>query len=424
MRTGSGIERRMTVSTRKEDAMGRSVPSSSKPALEGGTPTRTEFLVFGKPRIGEEEIQEVAAALRSGWIGTGPRVQKFEREFLSYTGGSHAVAVSSCTAALHLSLLAAGVASGFEVVVPAMTFVATANAVLHAGGTPVFADCDRGTFNVTAASIAAVITPRTRAVVPVHFAGHPCPMDAILGVTADARIRIVEDCAHCIEGTIGGRHAGTFGDFGAFSFYPTKNVTSIEGGMIVTGDAEAAERMRISRLHGLSRDAWKRFGGEGYRHYQAETLGYKYNMTDVQAAVGIHQLHRVARNLELRERIWRRYDEAFRPLPAALPAPPGNGVRHARHLYTLLLDLDRLRVPRDTVLEAIQMEGIGVGVHYIAVPLHPYYRDRFGFREGMFPNAEYVSARTLSVPLTPYLDDQDVEDVIMAVTKVLLYYSR
>ncbi|HEX2720890.1 MAG TPA: DegT/DnrJ/EryC1/StrS aminotransferase family protein [Candidatus Deferrimicrobium sp.] len=404
--------------------MGRSVPSSSKPALEGGTPTRTEFLVFGKPRIGEEEIQEVAAALRSGWIGTGPRVQKFEREFLSYTGGSHAVAVSSCTAALHLSLLAAGVASGSEVVVPAMTFVATANAVLHAGGTPVFADCDRGTFNVTAASIAAAITPRTRAVVPVHFAGHPCPMDAILGVTADARIRIVEDCAHCIEGTIGGRHAGTFGDFGAFSFYPTKNVTSIEGGMIVTGDAEAAERMRISRLHGLSRDAWKRFGGEGYRHYQAETLGYKYNMTDVQAAVGIHQLHRVARNLELREGIWRRYDEAFRPLPAALPAPPGNGVRHARHLYTLLLDLDRLRVPRDTVLEAIQMEGIGVGVHYIAVPLHPYYRDRFGFREGMFPNAEYVSARTLSVPLTPYLDDQDVEDVIMAVTKVLLYYSR
>jgi len=380
--------------------------------------------VFGKPRIGEEEIQEVAEALRSGWIGTGPRVQQFEQEFQSYVGGSHSVAVSSCTAALHLSLLAAGVAPGDEVVVPAMTFVATANAVLHAGGTPVFADCDPGTFNVTAASVAAAITPRTRAVVPVHFAGLPCPMDGILGVTGNAQIRVVEDCAHCIEGTIGGRHAGTLGDFGAFSFYPTKNVTSIEGGMIVTGDAKAAERMRISRLHGLSRDAWKRFGGEGYRHYQAETLGYKYNMTDIQAAVGIHQLHRVPRNLELRERIWRRYDEAFRPLPAALPAPPGNGVRHARHLYTLLLDLERLRVPRDTVLEAIQKEGIGVGVHYIAVPLHPYFRDRFGFREGMFPNAEYVSARTLSVPLTPYLDDLDVEDVIMAVTKVLLYYSR
>jgi len=404
--------------------MGRSVPSSSKPALEGGTPTRTEFLVFGKPRIGEEEIREVAAALRSGWIGTGPRVQKFEQEFQSYVGGSHAVAVSSCTAALHLSLLATGVAPGDEVVVPAMTFVATASAVLHAGGTPVFADCDRGTFNVTAASVAAAISPRTRAVVPVHFAGLPCPMEAILGVTGDAQIRVVEDCAHCIEGTIGGRHAGTFGDFGAFSFYPTKNVTSIEGGMIVTGDAEAAERMRISRLHGLSRDAWKRFGGEGYLHYQAEALGFKYNMTDVQAAVGIHQLRRVARNLELRERIWRRYDEAFRSLPAALPASPGTGVRHARHLYTLLLDLDRLRVPRDTVLEAVQKEGIGVGVHYIAVPLHPYYRDRFGLREGMFPNAEYVSARTLSVPLTPYLDEQDVEDVITAVTKVLLYYSR
>jgi dTDP-4-amino-4,6-dideoxygalactose transaminase len=404
--------------------MGRSASSSSKPALEGGTPTRTEFLVFGKPRIGEEEIREVAAALRSGWIGTGPRVQKFEQEFLSYIGGGHAVAVSSCTAALHLSLLETGVAPGDEVMVPAMTFVATANAVLHAGATPVFADCDRGTFNVTAESVAAAITPRTRAVVPVHFAGHPCPMDGILGVTGDAQIRVVEDCAHCIEGTIDGRHAGTFGDFGAFSFYPTKNVTSIEGGMVITGNEEAAERMRVSRLHGLSRDAWKRFGGEGYRHYQAETLGYKYNMTDVQAAVGIHQLHRVDRNLELRERIWRRYDEAFRSLPVTLPASPGSGVRHARHLYTLLLDVERLRVSRDAVLEAIQKEGIGVGVHYIAVPLHPYYRDRFGFREGMFPNAEYVSARTLSIPLTPYLGDQDVEDVITAVTKVLLYYSR
>jgi len=413
-----------SVPTDKEDVMGRSTSSSSIPALEGGTPTRTEFLVFGKPRIGEEEIREVAAALRSGWIGTGPRVQTFEQEFLAYVGGSYSVAVSSCTAALHLSLLAAGVASGDEVVVPAMTFVATANAVLHAGGTPVFADCDRGTFNVTAESVAAAITPRTRAVVPVHFAGLPCPMDAILGVTGGARIRVVEDCAHCIEGTIGGRHAGTFGDFGAFSFYPTKNVTSIEGGMVVTGNAEAAERMRISRLHGLSRDAWKRVGGEGYHHYQAETIGYKYNMTDVQAAVGIHQLRRVGENLGARERIWRRYDEAFRSLPIALPVPPGNGVRHARHLYTFLLDLDRLRVPRDTVLEAIQKEGVGVGVHYIAVPLHPYYRDRFGFQEGMFPNAEYVSARTLSVPLTPYLDDQDVEDVITAVTKVLRFYSH
>lgn len=393
------------------------------PALEGGDPVRTEFLVYGQPRISEEEIQAVAETLRSGWIGTGPRVQEFEQAFREYVGGAEAVAVSSCTAALHLSLLESGVEPGDEVIVPAMTFCATANAVLHAGAVPVFVDCDPETFNITPEGVRKAISNRTRAILPVHFAGYPCDMAGLLEVARGANLTVVEDCAHCIEGTIDGRHAGTFGRFGAFSFYPTKNVTTIEGGMVTTWDREAAERIRTARLHGLSRDAWKRFGLEGYRHYQATVLGYKYNMTDVQASIGLHQLRKIDDNLATREAIWRRYDEAFRSLPVILPPAPAEGVRHSRHLYTLLVDTDRVRVSRDRILEAIQREGVGVGVHYIAVPLHLYYQERFGIPKGVYPNAERISERTLSIPLTPYLRENDITDVIAAVTKVLAYYS-
>lgn len=398
--------------------------SSPVPAMEGGDPVRTELLVFGQPRIGEEEIQAVVETLRSGWIGTGPRVQEFEQAFREYTGAAEAVAVSSCTAALHLSLLESGVGPGDEVIVPAMTFCATAEAVLHAGAVPVFVDCDPDTFNMTPETVAKAVTNRTRAILPVHFAGLPCDMAGLLEVARGANLSIIEDCAHCIEGTIDGKHAGTFGRFGAFSFYPTKNVTTIEGGMVVTWDREAAERIRTARLHGLSRDAWKRFGKEGYRHYQSTLLGYKYNMTDVQASIGIHQLRKVEDRLVVRESIWRTYDEALQSLPVTLPSSPRDGVRHSRHLYTLLVDPDRVRVSRDRILEAIQREGVGVGVHYIAVPLHVYYRERFKIPAKAYPNAERISERTLSLPLTPYLQERDVSDVIAAVTKVLAYYSR
>jgi dTDP-4-amino-4,6-dideoxygalactose transaminase len=398
--------------------------STSIPALEGGEPVRKEFLVFGKPRIDDEEIRAVEETLRSGWIGTGPNVQKFEQEFRSYTGAEEAVAVSSCTAALHLSLLSAGVGPGDEVITTAMTFCTTANAVVHAGAVPVFVDCDPDSFNMSPAAVTKAITPRTRAILPVHFAGLPCDMEGLLQAASEANLPVVEDCAHCIEGTIGGRHVGTFGRFGAFSFYPTKDITTNEGGMVVTWDRDAAENIRTARLHGLSKDAWKRFSDEGYHHHQSIMLGYKYNMTDVQASIGIRQLRRVEEKLNIRETIWRRYDEAFRSLPVTLPVDPPNGVRHARHLYTLLLDRDRIRVPRDCVLEAIQREGIGVGVHYIAVPLHPYFQERFRFPKGAFPHAERISERTISLPLTPYLQSHEVEEVILAVTKVLLYYAR
>jgi dTDP-4-amino-4,6-dideoxygalactose transaminase len=263
------------------------------------------------------------------------------------------------------------------------------------------------------------LTGRTRAAIPVHFAGRGCEIEGIVGVAHQHGLAIIEDCAHAIETLIGGRHAGTFGDFAAFSFYATKNVVTGEGGMVLTRDAERAERIKRLALHGLSADAWKRFSDEGYKHYEVTEPGFKYNMMDLQAALGIHQLARVEQNLLRREAIWRRYDEAFAGLPAFLPAPPEPGSRHARHLYTLLVDLDQAPVTRDELMLGLHRRNIGSGVHYRALHLHPYYRDTFGYRPGDFPDAEWISDRTISLPLSPGMTDDDVEDVVAAVTQVL-----
>jgi len=391
-----------------------------KLAIDGGEPVRADFLVFGSPAIGEEEIAEVVATLRSGWLGTGPRVKRFEEAFREYTGARHAIALNSCTAGMHLALLAAGVGPGDEVVVPALTFAATANVVVHTGATPIFADVDSLTMNLDPRGLESRITPRTKAILPVHFAGRPCDMEAILGLAKRHGIRVVEDAAHAIETVAAGRKVGTIGDATCFSFYVTKNVMTGEGGMVTTGDDEWAERIRVSSLHGLSRDAWKRYSGSGFAHYEVLMPGYKYNMMDLQAAIGIHQLARVDEYASARKRIWAAYDAAFADLPAARPAPVGTGSVHARHLYTLLLDLDRLRVDRDAVMNALKAEGIGTGVHFIALHLHPYYRDRFSLSPSDFPNATEISRRTISLPLSAKLSDRDVNDVIEAVRKVLL----
>lgn len=376
---------------------------------------RESFLVFGSPLIEQPEIDEVVECLRSGWIGSGPRVSRFEEEFREYTGAAHAVALNSCTAALHLAFQAVGVGAGDEVIAPTMTFVATANAVVHAGATPVLVDCDRRTMNVDPDAIEAAITPRTRALVIVHFAGRPCEMDRILAIAKRHDLRLVEDCAHAIETTVGGRHAGTFGDVGCFSFYVTKNVVTGEGGMAIAPSKEVSDRIRMLGLHGMTKDAWRRFSDKGYVHYDVVEIGFKYNMMDIQAAIGIHQLARVERLLERRREIWRRYDEAFGDLPVFLPAPEEPGTRHALHLYTLLLDTDRTAVSRDEFLERMTERKIGTGVHYRAVHLHPVYRERFGYRSGQFPNAEWISDRTVSLPLSAKLTDSDVDDVIEAV---------
>jgi dTDP-4-amino-4,6-dideoxygalactose transaminase len=394
-----------------ERVLPRPVPAAPEP--------RGEYLVFGSPAIEEEDIEEVVATLRSGWIGTGPRAHAFELAFADYVGAPHAVSVNSCTAALHLALLALGLGPGDEVVIPAMTFAATANVVAHTGASPVFADVDTDTLCIDPDDLAARLTPRTRAILPVHFAGRPGEMDAILALAQERELAIVEDCAHAIETMYDGRHAGTFGDFGAFSFYVTKNVVTGEGGMLITPDAAAAARLKTLALHGLDADAWTRFSDRGFRHYEVSEPGYKYNMTDLQAALGLGQLARVEANLLRRREIWARYDEAFADLPVRTPAPEAPGTRHARHLYTLLLDLDRLRIDRDGVLATLHVLGIGTGVHYRAIHLHRYWRARYGLSPGALPGAEWISERTLSLPLSPRLSDDDVADVIDAVRHTL-----
>jgi len=381
--------------------------------------TRTNFLVFGAPLIEEDEIAEVVATLRSGWIGTGPRTAAFEQDFASFIGASQAVGLNSCTAALHLSLIAAGVGPGDEVITTPLTFCATINAIIHSGATPVLADIDPVSMNIDPRRMEAAITPRTKAVLPVHFAGRPCDMDAIMEVTNRIGLKLVEDCAHAIEAEFDGRKMGSFGDFGCFSFYVTKNVTTGEGGMVITRRAEDANRIKVLALHGMSKDAWHRFGDAGYKHYLVEECGFKYNMTDLQAAIGLHQLRRVEKNWEHRRAIWQRYDDAFHGLPIGLPAPLDQRHRHAHHLYTVLVDRERTGVSRDEFLDGMTRQMIGVGVHYLSIPEHPYYQRRFGWRPQDFPEAMRVGRQTVSLPLSPKLNADDVGDVIAAVKSVL-----
>ena len=376
---------------------------------------RERFLTFGAPLIGEAEIDEVVDSLRSGWLGTGPKVARFERDFAAYKGVEQAVAVNSCTAALHLSLLAAGLAPGDEVITTPLTFCATVNAILHAGATPVLADVDPVTFNLDPAAVAARITPRTRAVLPVHFAGRPCDMGALMALAEHHDLRVIEDCAHAIESRYDGRPVGTIGDFGCFSFYVTKNVVTGEGGMILTRRAEDAARLKRLALHGMSQDAWRRFSDSGYRHYQVVECGFKYNMMDLQAAIGLHQLARVEASWQRRRAIWARYQAAFADLPVIRPAEPDPQARHAHHLYTLLIDEGRCGRTRDSFLEYMTAQRIGVGVHYLSLPEHPYYQDRLGWRPEDTPEAMRIGRQTVSLPLSPALTDADVDDVIQAV---------
>jgi len=380
--------------------------------------------VFGAPAIGEEEIAAVVATLRSRWIGTGPRVEQFERNFAAYKGAQYAIAVGSCTAALHLSLLTLNLASADEVIAPSMTFCSTVNAVLHAGAKPVLADCDLWTMNVTAASIARQLTSRTRAIIVVHMCGRPCPMGQILELAGEAGLSVIEDCAHAIEATVDGVAAGLLGDLGCFSFYATKNLTTAEGGMILTKNEDVANRLRRLALHGLSADAYRRFSDSGYRHYVMEEPGFKYNITDLQAAIGLEQLNKIEAHWRRREQIWQQYMSSFQDLPCFLPPSPSQGTRHSYHLFTPLLDLDHLRVSRDQILAALTAENIGVGVHYLPVHSHPYYREVWGWQRGSFPNSEFIGDRTLSLPLAADLDDEAVADVIIAFRRVLKYYRR
>jgi len=392
-----------------------------KIALEGGRPVRSKdnFLIFGAPIIEKPEIDEVVSCFQRRWIGTGPKVQEFENDFAFYKGSTHAIALNSCTAALHLSLLAAGIGPGNEVITSAMTFCATINVIIHCGATPVLVDCDPNTMNILPDEIEKQITSKTKAILPVHFAGRCCDMLVILDIARRYDLLVIEDCAHAIESEYHGQKAGRFGDMGCFSFYVTKNVTTGEGGMVVTDNDRFAEKVKVFGLHGMDKDAWKRFSDDGYKHYQVVHPGFKYNMMDIQAAVGIHQLKRVERYWNHRQTVWKQYNDAFNDLPCTLPAEPEPDTKHAYHLYTPLVDIDRIAKSRDWVLNALTAENIGVGVHYLPLHLHPFYRKTYDWKTGDFPHAEWIGERTLSLPLSAALKNEDVEDVIRAFRKVL-----
>jgi len=378
-----------------------------------------KFLVFGSPLIGEEEKREVLDCLETGWLGTGPKVARFEQDFRAYKQAAFAVAMNSCTAALHLSILAADIGPGDEVITTPLTFCASVNAIMHAGAQPVLADVDPTTFNIDPVRVEAQITKRTKAILPVHFAGRPCDMDGLGMLAKKHGLQLIEDCAHAIETTYKGKHVGTFGEFGCFSFYVTKNVATGEGGMVLTPREDAANRLKILALHGMSKDAWKRFTDEGYKHYQVVECGFKYNMMDIQAALGIHQLRRVEANWRRRQEIWQIYQRAFQDLPLTLPAPPEEGTRHAYHLYTVLVDSERTGVSRDAFMGALTAENVGVGVHYRSIPVQPYYAERFGWKPRDYPNSVSIGEQTVSLPLSAKLTDEDVHDVIQAVRKTL-----
>ena len=382
-------------------------------------PVRDKYLVFGAPRIEEPEIAEVVDSLRSGWLGTGPKVARFEQMFREYVGSDYALAVNSCTAGLHLSLLVADLKPGDEVITTPMTFAATVNTILHVGATPVLVDCDRETQLIDPQKIKEAITPKTRAIVPVHLCGRPCDMDAIGDIARRHDLVVIEDAAHAIETVYKGQKVGNISTLTNFSFYVTKNVVTGEGGMVTTNNPDFADKIKMYGLHGLSRDAWKRFSDDGYKHYQVIYPGFKYNMMDLQAAIGIHQLQRADEWLVRRNEIWQIYNQAFADLPIGLPALDEPDTVHGRHLYTLMVDEARCGISRDAFMNKMHQLNVGTGVHYVAVHLHPYYRETFGYEPSDFPNATWLSERTVSIPLSPKLTNGDVEDVITAVRQAL-----
>ena len=381
-----------------------------------------EFLIFGSPAIGEEEIAEVEAVMRSGWLGTGPRVAQFEEDFAIYQGlgVQQVAAVNSCTAALHVSMVAANLEPGSEVITTPLTFCATVNAAIHAGLNPVMADIDPTSHNIDPIAIEAAITSKTRAIIPVHFAGRACDMQAIMAIAKKHQLTVIEDCAHAIETTFHGKKAGTFGDFGCYSFYSTKNVVTGEGGMITGRNAELIARAKVLALHGMSKDAWHRFGDKGYKHYQVIEAGFKYNMMDLQAAIGLHQLRRVEVNWQRRAQIWNYYQQALADFPINRPAAIESNTRHAYHLYTIGIDEKQTGISRDAFLDAMNQRKIGTGVHYLALTEHPYYQQRYGWRPEQTPYATQVGRSTVSLPISAKLTDSDVERIVETVCLIML----
>lgn len=381
----------------------------------------SEFLPFSRPSLSAEAIAEVVACLESGWLATGPRTRKFEEALCAYFGGvESAQTCSSATAGLLMALLALDLEPGDEVITTPMTFAATLNCIVLAGGTPRLVDVRRGTYNIDLDQVEAAIGPRTRAIMPVHFAGLPVDMDRLYEIAGRHSLRVIEDAAHAIGAECRGRKIGSFGDTQVFSFHPNKNMTTGEGGAVVTRDPAMRRRIDLLRFHGIDREAWNRFARAGSPHYDITLPGYKFNFMDIQAALGLHQLPALDGFIERRRQLVERYLEAFADCEGLeLPSPAGFPVRHAWHLFAPLVMGEVAGIDRDRFMELLKERNIGTGLHYQAIHLSSFYAERYGFRRGQFPEAERISDRVVSLPLFPGLTDSDQQRVIDNVKEIL-----
>lgn len=381
--------------------------------------TRKTFLPVAIPDIGEEEINEVVDSLRSGWITTGPKTKRFEEEFANYIGCKHAIAVSSCTAALHLSLVALGIGKGDEVITSPLTFASTANVIVHCGAKPVFVDIDENTYNLDPKKIESAITSRTKAIIPVHYGGQPCSMDEIIRIAKKHNLKIIEDAAHATGAIYNGRRIGTIGDTTCFSFYAIKNLTTAEGGMITTQDDALAEKLRLYSLHGMSKDAWKRYSSAGSWYYEILYPGFKYNMTDLQAALGLHQLRKLNKFIAKRKELVSLYNHFLKDAPEIILPKEMPEISHAWHLYPIRLADHKLSVERNKFIELLREKNIGTTVNFIPVHLHPYYKQTYGYNEGSFPVAEKVYQNIITLPLFTKMTADDVKYVADSIKEII-----
>jgi len=395
-----------------------------KPAIEGGKPVRDEFLPYGIQWLDEKEINEVIDSLKSNWITTGPKMKLFEDNFKQYIGSKYTVAVNSGTAALHVSTSSIDINPGDEVITTPLTFVASANCVVYRGGTPIFADIKKDTYNIDPNEIKKKITSKTKAIIPVHFTGQPCDMDEILEIAEEYDLYVIEDAAHAIDAKYKGRKIGNLSDLTIFSFHPVKNITTAEGGMITTNDDDLYEKLLMFRTHGISKDAVKRFGKSGSYFYDMQYLGFRYNLSELHASLGIHQLAKLESFQKRRREIVKIYNRELQNLEEIKIPYKKKNVKHSWHLYVIQLNLEILKVDRDHIYKALREENIGVNVHYIPVHYHSYYQNKFGLKKGILPNVEWLFPRLLTIPLFPKMSNDDVNDVLYALEKVIKYYRK
>ena len=393
--------------------------------MSENVPVRPAFLPFSRPTIGQAEIDEVVDSMRSGWLTTGPKVARFEEEFSQWSGGQEAIAVNSATAGLHVAVVTLDLAPGDEVITSPITWPSTVNNIEICGARPVFADVDHETLEIDPADVERHLSPKTRAIIPVHLTGAPCDLDPLREICKTRNLNLIEDAAHAVGTRYKGRLIGSDSELAVFSFHPIKNMTTGEGGMILCNDPERANRMRRLCFHGISRDAWKRYSKGGVPQYEVREPGFKYNMLDLEAAIGLHQFAQLEKFNTRRAGLARNYDRLLADIPEIRPLGiPLYPHRHAWHLYIVRLEIEALTIDRDRFLLALRDENIGTGLHFPAVHLQHFYREKYGYRPGMLPNAEWNSERLFSLPLYPLLEEKDQEDVAEALRKTIERYRR